>query len=245
MPAQQTTPTTNLSALNSFYSEKRSQYIHDLPEYERYFPVEIIQETPKAEIDEATEIESSSELVHVPTQERLEIFQKLQTLCLKPPDNLEKKEQLYLEQQLSDLFGFEVTTELDEHRLPRTFGKMQATPDSKKRSLFGWSQQNSEEDNFEVSAHLLLLDDWHLKYAHYKQWYRNRHLLIVNPFEQRAVVAKLTDCTLPNPISYQFGGSSKLIREGKIWSPQSQGIVAVFFIPPNDSVHPGRINLDQ
>ncbi|NCN24293.1 MAG: hypothetical protein COU65_01040 [Candidatus Pacebacteria bacterium CG10_big_fil_rev_8_21_14_0_10_42_12] len=245
MPAQQTTPATSLSALNSFYSEKRAQYIRDLPEYEKYFPVEIAQEESEATTDEITNIEPSSELTHIPTQERQEIFQKLQSLCLKPPTNLEKKEQLYLEQQLSDLFGFEVTTELDEHKLPRTFGKMQAVPISKRRSPFGWAQQDSGEAKFEVSAHLLLLDDWHLKYAHYKKWYRNRHLLIVNPFEQRAVVAKLTDCTLPNPSSYQFGGSSRVIREGKIWSPMSQGIVAVFFIPPNDSVHPGRVNLDQ
>ncbi|PIY80065.1 MAG: hypothetical protein COY80_04825 [Candidatus Pacebacteria bacterium CG_4_10_14_0_8_um_filter_42_14] len=243
MPAQQTTPTTKLSALNSFYSEKRNQYLRDLPDHAQYFPVEVRQSVDETEAEEATK--QSGESSGMPKQERQEIFQKLQSLCLKPPPNLEKKEQLYLEQQLSDLFGFEVTTELEEHRLPRTFGKMQAVPDTKKRSPFGWAHQDSNEENFEIAAHLLLLDDWHLKYAHYKQWYRNRHLLIVNPFEQRAVVAKLTDCTLPNPISYQFGGSSKLIREGKIWSPLSQGIVAVFFIPPNDSIHPGRIQLDQ
>ncbi|MDA1079270.1 MAG: hypothetical protein O2840_01105 [bacterium] len=195
-----------------------------------------------------------------PEPERDEIFAKLETAA-SSLSQLSEKELLYLEQQVSDLLGFEVTSSLDDQRLTHTFGKIQAlaefvlqphqntvsTPAVRganmqaTRPTLGWAKKPPEngEKHFLLANHLLLLEDWHLKYAHYKNWYKWRKLLVLNPFNRVAVIVELASFTLPNPMQYQFGGSPDVIRASQAWSPEAQGHVCVFFIPEEIAIKPG------
>ena len=187
-----------------------------------------------------------------PKSERDEVFAKLAAAAASLTI-LPEKEALYLEQQVSDLLGFEVSSTLEEKKLTCSFGKIQAldvfslSPQAhpedmvsvrgarikRGRPSLGWAKQTevSDANRYLLANHLVLLEDWHHKYAHYKNWYRWRKLLLINPFDRISVVVELASFTLPNPMQYQFGGSPALIRASQAWSPRAQGFVCVFFIP--------------
>ena len=199
-----------------------------------------------------------------PQPERDEIFAKLEaaaaSLSIMP-----EKELLYLEQQVSGLLGFEITSSLDGQRLTHSFGKIQALnafslqPHAQSettvsvrgatvrlgRPTLGWDKSPDAigTKQFLLANHLLLLEDWHHKYAHYKKWYKWRKLLLINPFNRIAVVVELASYALPNPMQFQFGGSPDLIRASQAWSPEAQGLVCVFFIPDAVATKPGVLKL--
>ncbi|NCN06447.1 MAG: hypothetical protein GW946_01210 [Candidatus Pacebacteria bacterium] len=212
------------------------------------------------QFDFKTPITSSQTSVAVPKQERDEIFAKLETVAATSAQ-LSEKESLYLEQQVSDLLGFEISSELEGKKLTHTFGKIQALDEfslqphtttnrsqnvrgahiQKSRPSLGWGTEDivPDSNHFLLANHLPFLQDWHQKYAHYKRWYKWKKLLLINPFNRISVVVELAAATLPNPMQYQFGGSPDLIRASQAWSPQAQGLVCVFFIPDAARVNPG------
>jgi len=199
-----------------------------------------------------------------PQSEKDEIFAKLQAAAASLTV-LPEKEALYLEQQVSDLLGFEISSSFEEQKLTHSFGKMQAldefslqphtqSEDSYNvhgarlkhgRPTLGWPKQTetTEQNHLYLANHLVFLEDWHHKYAHYKNWYKWRKLLLINPFNRVFIVVELASYTLPNPMQYQFGGSPDLIRTSQAWSPEAQGLVCVFFIPDAARVQPGLLNI--
>lgn len=183
------------------------------------------------------------------TQEELQsVINKLQSILTKPPAILDGETSLYLNQQLSELLGLQVSTELDGFQLPYNTGllkslKHQKTgPDdtlnnhlnhieagiSDKRSYFGWLDQEYEQ--YRVSLPLQLISGWVKDSTNISKWYKNRKVVIVNPFEMRAVIANISDVFVGDLLKYQFGASPEVIREGLFWSPKTRGRAAIFFI---------------
>ncbi len=244
MPSQPATNSYSLELLDSILQKKQAEYT-----------AAFTAKTPAAPIRDPRP---------TPEPERDEIFAKLEAAAASLHE-LPEKELLYLEQQVSDLLGFEITSSLDEQRLTHTFGKIQALEEfslqphaqsdtipavrgaqvKKSRPTLGWSKQPCEENakQYLLANHLPLLEDWHHKYAHYKKWYKYRKLLLINPFNRIVVIGELASYTLPNPMQYHFGGSPDLIRASQAWSPEAQGNVCVFFIPDAAAVKLGPHNI--
>jgi len=210
-------------------------------------------------------------LSEITEQEQQEILQKMIGYVNSPPGHLPKEDELYLEQQLTDMFGFEVAAELEGYRLNHSVGIMGGEQHLRRfptdslvqhdayieagmapnRGAFGWFTENGQltetaiqREKYYFAVQTLYLPDWYTNYAELKPWYKFRKMVAINPAEQMAVVGVVGDAGPALWVKKQFGGSPEIIREGKIWSPKSKGRVLLFFInDPEDRVPLGPIKL--
>lgn len=220
---------------------------------------------------QAREVADDELLATVTQEEHQTIINKLQSIAQMPPGHMESETELYLEQQLSDILGFEVTAELEEQRLNHSIGIMggeqhlirfpgddlsqhdayQEAGIASNRGAFGWFTQNGElteeaiqMEKYYFAVQTLYLPNWHSEYQTLKGWYKFRKMIVINPAEQLAVVGVIGDAGPAAWVQKQFGGSPEVIREGKIWSQKSRGRVILLFIDdPDNQVSLGVIDL--
>ena len=205
-------------------------------------------------------------------QEHQEIIAKLSSYVNAPAGHLEEETELYLEQQLSEILGFQVRSELDGYKLNQSIGIMGAEQhllrfpgDELKehdvyteagiagsRGFFGWFTQNGQltqesilREKYYFAVQLTYLSSWNTNYQQLKPWYKFRKMVVINPVEQTAVVGVVANDGPKMWIKKQFGGSPEVIREGRIWSPNSKGKVMLLFIDDEENkVSLGSIALD-
>lgn len=199
-------------------------------------------------------------------EEYLTIMKKLQDAAKLQAGSLDPDLELYLEQQLQDLFGFEVTTEHKNIRLPHTIGVIESLPHRKRtptdtitqharvaeagfstlRSDFGWmnpEQFNTESVEMREAYGVALPRESATSLQAVSEKWRNTKVLVLNPFEYRGVIAHVTDTYHSVSSKYQFGGTPELIRDGLCWSPQTLGRVLLFLLPDErNDLPPGPIN---
>lgn len=212
-------------------------------------------------------------LAKITAEEQQAIIDKLNSVVQMPAGHLARQDELYLEQQLTDLLGFEVTAELDGHRLNHSIGIMGGEQHLKRfptdtleqhdaareagiapnRGAFGWFTENGEltpkaieREKYYFAVQTLYLPDWNTNHAQLKPWYKFRKMVAINPADQVAVVGVVGDAGPAQWVKKQFGGSPEVIREGKIWSRQARGHVLLLFVDdPNDEVPLGVIDLNH
>lgn len=214
----------------------------------------------------------SDEIIsQVSKEEHDEIFAKMVGMVNRPAGHLDKDEELYLEQQLSDILDFEVTAELDEHRLNHSLGIMggeqhlqrfagdvlsqhdayQEAGIAPGRGAFGWFTENGklsekaiQQEKYYFAVQTLYLPEWNTSYKDLKPWYKFRKMIMINPSESMAVVGVVGDAGPAQWVKKQFGGSPEVIREGKVWSPKSKGKIILWFVDdPEDKIPLGPIDL--
>jgi len=209
--------------------------------------------------------------VELTREEHVAVMEKMVEMAQLPAGHLPKQEEMYLEQQLTDLFGFEVNAELEGVRLPHTIGVMEGLPHLRRhptdtlvdhercssagirqvRSAFGWftelGQLNDhgvlqEEYFFSVQADFL--SNWRTSPSILKNWLKFRKMVMINPADMRAVVGSVGDIGPSDWMHYQFGGSPETILDAKVWSPQTRGHVLMFFVnDPMNQVQLGPLDL--
>ena len=208
----------------------------------------------------------------VTSEELSSVTQKLRSYALGPPSQLAGNESLYLEQQLSDLLGFDVATVLDGRQLPHNAATMSALPHQQRspedtlekhrhhqeaglqtgRSQFGWFVPNaadshsnhSQPEEYSVTVQLQYLDEWQSQRQELKKWYRYRKIVVINPFERRATIAAITGVGPTERLQYQCAGSPEVIRETMVWSLASQGKVLLFYVDdPEDTLALGPVSM--
>lgn len=205
-------------------------------------------------------------------QEHQEIIAKLSSYVNSPAGHLERETELYLEQQLSEILGFKVRTELEGRRLNHSIGVMGAEQHllrfpgdqlkdhdafqeagiAPNRGAFGWFTENGQltetsilREKYYFAVQLMYLPEWNQNHQELKPWYKFRKMIVINPTEQVAVVAVVADAGPAMWVKKQFGGSPEVIREGKIWSPNSKGKVMLLFVDDEEDQIPlGPISLD-
>ncbi len=188
-----------------------------------------------------------------------------------PAGHPPKDEALYLEQQLTDMFGFEVVAEQEGHKLDHSLGVMESLPHLKRfpsdtlrdhqqyfeaglrqtRGAFSWFTQRGEltplsvaRERYTFAVQVDILSSRHKNYAQLMSWYAWRKMIMINPVAQRAVVGCIGDVGPSSWMQHQFGGTPEVIRQGKVWSPASNGRVFLFFINDFDNQVPlGVIDL--
>ncbi len=220
----------------------------------------------------AIEKEEDELLSAVTAEEHAEIMNKLNSIVKMPPGHMDQETELYLEQQLSEILGFEVTAELESHRLNHTIGIMGGEQHlirfpgdtlgqhdayleagiAPNRGAFGWFTESGEltekaimREKYYFAVQTLYLPDWNTNHQILKPFYQFRKMVAINPAEKVAVVGVVGDAGPAQWVQKQFGGSPEVIREGKIWSPNSRGRVLLFFVDdPEDKVPLGPISLE-
>ncbi len=226
----------------------------------------VVQQVKALETDEDQLLASVSE------EEHQAIMEKLSSSVQLPAGHLERETELYLEQQLSSILGFEVVAELEGQRLNHTIGIMggeqhlrrfpqdslvqhdayQEAGLAPNRGAFGWFTEGGEltdqavqREKYYFAVQTLYLPEWNTQYQALKPWYKFRKMVVINPAENKAVVGVVGDAGPAAWVQKQFGGSPEVIREGKIWSPKARGRVMLFFVDdPNDKIPLGPIDLE-
>lgn len=209
----------------------------------------------------------------VSQEEHQEIMAKMVGFVNRSPGHLDKEEELYLEQQLSDMLKFDVTAELEGRRLNHTIGIMgseqhltrfpgddlsqhdayQEAGIAPNRGAFGWftesgqlTQEAVAREKYYFAVQTMYLPDWNDNYKELKGWYKFRKMIVVNPAEAVAVVGVIGDAGPAQWVKKQFGGSPEVVREGKIWSPKADGKVLLWFVDdPENKIPLGPISLDR
>ncbi len=230
------------------------------------------QESQKVQQVQALETEEDRLLASVSAEEHEAIMEKMRNSVQLPAGHLERDSELYLEQQLSSILGFEVVAELEGQRLNHTIGIMggeqhlrrfpqdsvaqhdayQEAGIAPNRGAFGWfteggelTEQAIQREKYYFAVQTLYLPEWNTQYQTLKPWYKFRKMVVINPAENKAVVGVVGDAGPAAWVQKQFGGSPEVIREGKIWSPKARGRVMLFFVDdPNDEVPLGPIDLE-
>lgn len=207
----------------------------------------------------------------VTAEEYQEIMAKMVGYANRAPGHLDQEEELYLEQQLSDMLGFQVTAELEGNRLNHSIGVMGGEQHLKRfpgdtldqhdayqeagiapaRGAFGWftedgqlTEQAIQREKYYFAVQTLYLPNWNEQHQDLKPWYKFRKMIVINPAEGVAVVAVVGDAGPAKWVKKQFGGSPEVIREGKIWSPKTHGKILLLFVDdPEDRVPLGPIKL--
>lgn len=196
------------------------------------------------------------------SQEEVEdITQKLTLLVNMPPGQLDSESELYLEQQLSDMLGLQLSSEIEGHRLLYNTGKVKALPHIKlhptdtisshthqyaqlsdRRGSYGWfleqgkvSEESENLEKFYCALPLYFFSQWQSDYKATKKWYKHRKVLFINPLENMAVVCAVGTIAPNTQSRYQFGASPEAIISGKFWSPRAAGKVLVLFVEDADS----------
>jgi hypothetical protein len=225
-----------------------------------------------AEVDSVlAQPHTSRLLTTISAEEHQEIVGKLQMLLQMPPGTLDLQSELYLEQQISDMLGFEVTNELDGQKMLYTTGKIKALPHlrrhptdtinnhkkyhyagiSQARSAFGWFMDQGtvtdtlkQSEEYYVALQLYYFKEWAQHHKTLKQWYKYRKVVVINPFDEIAVVSKVAAIGPRIPLKYQFGASPEVIIEGKLWSRQAAGKAIVLFVDDvSDNIPVGPVSL--
>lgn len=205
------------------------------------------------------------QLAQATLEEQDLVIDKLKSIAQMPPGNLTKEDELYMEQQLTDMLGFSVTAELDGNRLNHTIGIMggeqhlrrfptdilqshdayQESGIAPNRGAFGWFTENGEltpeavqREKYYFAVQTLYLPNWNSDHPRLKTWYKFRKMVAINPAEEMAVVGVVGDAGPAEWVKKQYGGSPEVIREGKIWSQKSRGRVILLFVEDPDNKIP-------
>lgn len=217
------------------------------------------------------EKKSDPVLAEVTLEERQAIMDKLKEFAKRPVGHLPQEDELYLEQQLSDILGFEVTAELEGNRLNHSIGIMggeqhlrrfptdtlaqhdayQESGIAPNRGAFGWFTENGQltaeailREKYYFAVQTLYLPNWNSDHVRLKPWYKFRKMVAINPADQVAVVGVVGDAGPAQWVKKQYGGSPEVIREGKIWSKEARGRVILLFVDdPENKVPLGPIDL--
>lgn len=240
--------------------------LYNLIQTEGLLNSEINQEIRPSEPAPTPAQEFASQLTR---EEHTAVIQKAIALSQLPPSKGETETDLYLEQQLSEMLGFGITSELEGNQLPHTNGVIEALPHFKRsptdsssehqyphasftnrRSFFGWFAYGAKNDQDEydlaekyaLSLPLFLLPEWSLKSVFLKKWFAFRKVVLINPVEYTAVVCSVANLYPAVTAKYQFGGSPEVIIQAKCWSPNALGRSLLYFV--QDSELPlGPVNL--
>ncbi len=211
-------------------------------------------------------------IAQVTQEEHQAILTKMEEFVRQVPGHLPQQDEQYLEQQLSDMLGFDVTAELDGNRLNHSIGIMGGEQHLKRfptdtlaqhdayqesgiapnRGAFGWFTEQGEltekaiqREKYYVAVQTLYLPNWNTDHPKLKEWYKFRKMVVINPVDQKAMVVVVGDAGPALWVKKQFGGSPEVIREGQIWSKEARGRVMLLFVDdPEDKVALGPISLD-
>lgn len=207
----------------------------------------------------------------ITAEEHQVVMEKMVDLVQSKPGHFSHQDELYLEQQLQDLLGFEVVAELEGHRLPQTVGTMAALPHLRRyptdtlkkhdtcqeagwaavRSGFGWftelgqlTSSGVEREKYHFAIHADFLSSWDTDRESCREWFKFRKMVMVNPIAKRAVVGVVGDVGPSDWMQYQFGGSPEVVRQGRVWDLDTQGHVLLLFVnDPDDRVPLGPQDL--
>lgn len=210
------------------------------------------QSVEKEVVDSIKETQKKpTDLLTVSQEETEQILKKIQAYVLQTPGVIEKDDELYLAQQLSDILGFNISASLNEIHLPATIVRLGISryrlPKSMDahdvsssqirhtRGYFGWpSPRLQTHINHQYGLSLPLLGLEQNKYINHLSWFYQKKVLLVNPLRNKVCIVSIIDVTASNTTQTQALVTPNVIRETELWSGNSKGQALMFFIDDTD-----------
>lgn len=247
-----TSPAPSLSASNlqALALRKHEEFITKYPQFQTVFTPDSQLQSREDKV--ATNLEQSLqslqpelEVTEVVRAELEHVFEKL-IQAIQNPTLLEDIQlRLYLEQQVTDLLGIPISTDILGKQVPLWQGKLFALPHSKRTisdaleahgqvleaemSPFRYElptlmQQNTQVDpeQFAILYPAWLYPDYHHDPQHILQSLLNQQFLLINPVQKRMIVVQCIGELSPS-YRYAFAASPEVIRQGRFWWPGQSG----------------------
>ncbi len=101
-----------------------------------------------------------------------------------------------------------------------------------------FTTQDYLREKYYSVAQTLYLPNWNKDFNYLRSWYKYRKILIVNPYNGRAVVSDLADAGPANWTGKQFGGSPEVMKELKLNRGSRKGLVLFLFVDDPDNLIP-------
>lgn len=256
----------DLDQLQSLADHKLSQLVKKYPAFDRLLidQNQVTQSSTKEHVIENNQI--NSQLISLPSStppliapvtsdEVKELFVKLRSVIINHQLWQDDSVRLYLEQHITDLIGFSVTSQIDQDMIPVWHGRVLALPHQKR-----WTGDTLIQHGSHLEAGLgryrssLQLKEQHdeliqiEQYAvHYPVWLLKNYQasphqafdqigqfkwLLINPIAQRLVVGESAGILSPSH-RYGLGLSPELIRLGRFWWPGMTGDTLCLLIDKN------------
>jgi hypothetical protein len=223
-----------------------------------------VNQVVSAELQQLQTAKNQALYTQLSEEEHQTVMDKLKNAVRQPAGHLPRQDELYLEQQLTDMLGFEVTAELENIRLNHSIGIMAGVQHLKRhpnddlnhhdtyreaglspyRSSFGWFTEMGQmtpkttlQEKYFFTVQADFLPTWTQQSAMLKPWFKFRKMIMINPVSQKAVIGVVGDLGPGTWMQEQFGGSPEVIREGEVWNLESQGRVMLLFLnDPENSI---------
>lgn len=223
------------------------------------------QSSAKLAVDPPADLKKNEKKVYATlnAEERAAVFTTLQTWLTTPFASVDPTMLLYVEQQLSNLTGYNVSSQTPNLSLPIFQTVMSAMPHIKRmpedslsqhvnrleagmsrdRSFFGWLTPQSMagpafetiDEEYGVYLPLHLLADWSSSRDRIITEFKKQLILVINPFCMKLVVARCIGWWPPSPSHPTSGGTPELIASAQVWQITTLGRVVLFLINSDDN----------
>lgn len=195
---------------------------------------------------------------------------QLQTILPQETSSLSPEQESQVSALLHFRFGVHAYTQLEGNRLNDSYGLIGAeqhlprypgdsakehgrlasagiTPGRGAWGYFAWSKDQLtpeliEKEKYYVAVQTLYLPDWSARLAYYRDWYKYRKVVVVNPKSGRAIVAVIADSGPAWWTGKKFGGSPEVMEYLQSKDGRQKGPVILFFVDdPQDQVPLGPL----
>lgn len=104
------------------------------------------------------------------------------------------------------------------------------------------TQEDTEREKYYIAVQTFLSKDFNKRFAEYRDFYKYRKMLVVNPNNGKAIVADIADAGPAEWTGKHLGGSPEVMHYLERFDGQQRGPVLYFFIDdPDDKIKLGPI----
>lgn len=152
------------------------------------------------------------------------------------------------EQHLARYPGDMLSTHFDSEEDTKAYWQSGMAPGLGAWGYFANSQNSltqlgKDREKYYIAVQTFLSKDFNLRFAQYRDFYKYRKMLVVNPNNGRAIVADIADAGPGEFTGKHLGGSPEVMHYLERVDGSLKGPVLYFFIDdPNDKIKLGPIN---
>jgi len=104
------------------------------------------------------------------------------------------------------------------------------------------TQKDKDREKYYIAVPTFLSKDFNSRFAEYRDFYKYRKMLVVNPNNGRAIVADIADAGPAESTGKQLGGSPEVMHYLERFDGSLKGPVLYFFInDPDDKINLGPV----
>ncbi|MBF8249734.1 MAG: hypothetical protein HW400_335 [Candidatus Levybacteria bacterium] len=152
------------------------------------------------------------------------------------------------EQHLARFPGDNLSTHFDSDEATKLYWQQGMAPGLGAWRYFADSadsltQKDKDREKYYIAVQTFLSKDFNKRFAEYRDFYKYRKMLVVNPNNGKAIVADIADAGPGESTGKHLGGSPEVMHYLERFDGQQRGPVLYFFIDdPDDKIKLGSIN---